>query len=445
MRISTQLAAAVLALAAGSSVRADTVDVTSTTLLRLGQETRGGLPLQEPELDTVAPVFEILSISARGVSNPVADDLSIAVTTWGSYDIADRRWDNGTTSNQTGEVVTGYIQGSLLGRRLTLRAGREHVMTGAARMIHLDGGEAIARLPLGLRISAYGGVPVSQRFTTRQAIRNWNPTGGDLAYGGRAAWSFGFAGFPGRGVDLGVSANVVEDGGDPVRQEAAADLRLQPTAALTLTGIGSYSIYDERVSEVAGRLAWAVTRRLRVEAEGRYVAPDLFLSRNSILSVFTAEERKEVGGGVAYEVGKGLHVGASYRALIEPGALEGDEDNLGHEAEGRLEWARGATLAGVEVLYLDALENGFVAARLFGRRELGKFFAAADVLSHFFREPVNGEDLAITGTLTAGMNLAKGFSAVVSGRAGMTPFLEQTFDVMAKLAYNSTYRVREVR
>ena len=44
-----------------------------------------------------------------------------------------------------------------------------------------------------------------------------------------------------------------------------------------------------------------------------------------------------------------------------------------------------------------------------------------------------------------GSRLAKGFSAVVAGRAGVTPFLEQTYDVMAKLVYNQTYRIREVR
>ena len=58
---------------------------------------------------------------------------------------------------------------------------------------------------------------------------------------------------------------------------------------------------------------------------------------------------------------------------------------------------------------------------------------------------MNGEDFAVTGTLSAGVELAKGFSAVVAGRAGVTPFLEQTFDVMAKLVYNQTYRIREVR
>lgn len=447
MRISRPFAAAaaVLAILASQSARADTVEVTSTTLLRLGQETRGGQPGGEPNLDTVAPAFEILSISARGVTNPVADDLAIVLSTWGSYDLADRRWDNGTGSNLTGEVMTGYVQGKLIDRHLLLRLGRAHVGAGAARMIHLDGGEAVGFLPLGLRLSAYGGIPVSQRFTTRQTIRNWNPVGGDLAYGGRLAWSLAIPGVPGRGVDVGVSANFVEDGGDPVREEAAADFRIQPLGNLTLSGFGAYSLYDERLSEVTARATWSLTRKLHLEADGRFVAPDLLLARNSILSVFSDEERISFGGGVSYDVGKGLRVGGAYHAQVEPGTTDDDADRLGHDAEARVEWERGHTLAGGEVMFLDALQNGYVAVRLFGRRELGRFFAAADVFTHFFKEQVNGEDLAVTGTLTGGVHLARGFSAVISGRAGMTPFLEQTFDVMAKLAYNSTYRIREVR
>jgi hypothetical protein len=67
------------------------------------------------------------------------------------------------------------------------------------------------------------------------------------------------------------------------------------------------------------------------------------------------------------------------------------------------------------------------------------------VLGHLFREDVNGEKSAVTGALSAGVDLTRGFSAVVSGSAGVTPFLEQTYTVMAKLVYNSTYRMREVR
>lgn len=444
MHISKPLVVAVLALAAATPARADTVDVTSTTLLQVGEQTRGGQPLQEPELVTVAPVFEILSISARDVTNPLVDDLSIVLQTWGSVDLDEPRWDNGTSSDFTGDVVAGYVEGKLLARHLTLRLGRGHVFAGAGRAIHLDGGQAIATLPFGVRLSGYAGVPVSQRFASRRTLVSWNPTGGDLAYGGRVGWSRGYAGYPGRGLEIGASVNFVEDDGDPVREEAALDLRSQPFRDLTLSGLGAYSLYDERVSEVTLRASYSATRRLFVTADARYVEPDLLLARNSILSVFSDAERMTFGAGATYELLRGLRAGASYHLALEPNETEDESDYVGHEADASLEWEKGHTLAGAEVLFLDALENGYVAVRIFGRQELGRFFASADVFGHLFRESVNGEDQAVTGTLSAGVDLARGFSAVVSGRAGMTPFLEQAFDVMAKLVYNSSYRIREV-
>ena len=239
--------------------------------------------------------------------------------------------------------------------------------------------------------------------------------------------------------------NVVNDGGDPVRQEVAADARVKLADPLVVTAFGAYSVYDERASEALVRAAWNASRKLLVDADYRYVAPDLLLARNSILSVFSAEERQLFGGGATYAIARGLRVGGSYHLQLEPGATESASDELGHEADARVEWDRGPTLAGLEVFFLDSFGNGYVGGRLFGRRELGRAFAAADVLLHVFREKVNGEDLAVTGTLSLGYELLHGLAAVVSGRAGVTPFMEQTFDVMAKLVYNQTYRKTEVR
>jgi hypothetical protein len=445
----TPVLAVALAAMVGPAVRADTVDVSSITLLTAGEQTRGGAPLQAPELVTVVPAYEILNIAARNVTNPIANDLHIVVSTWASYELADPRWDNGTSSNLTGDVLTGYISGRLLDDVLMLRLGREHVMTGVGRMIQLDGGEAIVSYPvgpLGLRVSGYAGVPVSQRFATRSGVQSWNPVAGDLAYGGRAMFSFApGGGVSGRGLDLGASLNFVEDGGDEVRQEVGADLRATASRNLTVSAFGAFSLLDDRFSEASTALTWSALPKLHLTADWRYTAPDLFLSRNSILSVFSASRRNDLGAGVTYELTREIDVGASYHLSIEPGEESGDDEYLGNNVDAEIAWRRGKTAAGLEVMFLDSLENGYLGGRLFGRQDFGRFFAAADVLGHLFREEVNGEDFAVTGTLSAGVELVKGFSAVVAGRAGMTPFLEQSFDLMAKLVYNQSYRIREVR
>jgi hypothetical protein len=441
----TPLIAAALALLAGPAARADTVEVSSTTLISAGQQTRDGSSGGKPELVTTVPAYEILSISARDIRTPIADDLQLVMSGWGSYDFDHRRWDNGTDSSLTGDLVTGYVQGRVINRALTLRLGRAHMMTGVARMIQLDGGEAILVLPRGFRISGYAGSPVAQRFASRSGLRSWNPTGGNFAYGGRLSWALALPGPAGNGLEVGASANVVRDSGDFVRQEVGADFRLQPLANVSFTGFGAYSVYDERYSEAKLMGRWTPLRRLQLTADWHFVAPDLLLARNSILSVFSASSRNEYGGGVSYELLHGLTAGVDAHLQLEPGERPGEDTYTGADAAARLDWSRGATDAGAELLWLRTFENGYVAGRLYGKQTYGKLFAAADVLAHFFREAVNGQDYAVTGTLSIGAELMRGFSAVVAGRAGVTPYMEQTYDIMAKLAYNQTYRTREVR
>jgi hypothetical protein len=432
---------AALALVAGATARAETVDATSTTFLLAGQQARGGSSGTEPELADITTAYEWITISARELKTPFADNLEIVVSTWGSYDISDLRWDNGTSSEATGDVLTAYVRAELLDRRLSLRAGRTHVGVGSARMIQLDGGEAMLRVG-GVGVQAYAGSPVSQRFQTRDGLRSWNPLGGDLAYGGRLSYTLSIPGVSGRGLDLGVSGQRVTDDGDAVREDVGLDFRVQPVRAVNLTGYGVYSVWAERFAEATVMVSGPVAPRLHVSADWRFTAPDLFLPRTSILAVFSAERRNDFGGGVSYELTRAVSIGADYHLLIEPGD---DGDFYGNELVGRLHWSRGQTSAGGEAFWLDAFENGYVGARLFGRQDFGRLFAAADLLGHFLRETVNGEDVAVSGTLSGGFEMGRGWSAVVAGRAGVNPFFEQQFDVLAKLVYNQTYSVREVR
>lgn len=439
------LLAAALAACLAPGARADTVDVTSTTLITGGQQTRY-VSGDSPDLVTVIPAYEILTVSARDITNPISDDLRLVVSGWGSIDLDERRWDNGTNSDFTGDLTTGYVQAGFLDRALTLRVGRAGVSAGVGRMIQLDGGEVVVVLPYGLRFSGYGGVPVSQRFATRSGVRSWNPVGGDVAYGGRVGYTLSLPGTPGRGLDVGATINMVREDGDAIREEAGADLRVQLLRNLSLTANGAWALTDEAVSEANAALQLQATRKLFVTADYRYVRPDLLLSRTSILAIFSAAEWNQVGAGATYQLGRGLSVGADYHLRFEPGATaDGDGNELGHDAAVRADWRRDQTTAGAEVFYLDSFDNGYAGGRVYGRQRFGKAFASADVLAHVFRDQVNGEDLAVTGTLSAGIDLPAGFAAVLSGRAGVTPYFEQQFDLMAKLVYNQTYVGREVR
>lgn len=443
MRSSARLAASTLLLATSLVARADVIEGSSTTLVAAGQQLRGTPAGQQPELVTVVPFYELIRVSAREVRNPLFQDLEISFSGWGSADLGEVRWDSGTTGKLTGDVTTAYVRGSLLNRMVQLRAGREFVAAGAGRMLQLDGADLFVRLPAGFSISAFGGAPVSQRFSSRRGLTSWNPAGGDLAWGGRLGYALALPGAVGRGLDVGVSLVSVSDHSDTVRQDLGVDVRVQPIDRLSLVGNTTYSLYAERFAEYNVTALITATRALTLNLDVRHYSPDLFLARNSILSVFTDTNRTDLGGGARYQFTRTLHASIDYHALIAP--AEANKTELGGEAAGRLEWENHGTVAGGEVTWLKTGQTGYTGLRGYGRRDFGRLFVAGDVLEVAFKREVNGQKNSLTGSLSAGYRLANAWSVVVAGRAGVTPYFEKQADAMVKLVYNSTVRVREVK
>lgn len=443
MRTFKTLLALASALVAASA-QADTVEATSTTYVSTGKQTRGGLPGQSPELVTVMPVIEVLSVTARGVRNPIFENLDVVVSTWGSVDLQENRWDAGTSGNLTGDVMTGYVRGQLFSRRLTLRLGRENVAIGAGRVASIDGGDVALRLPLGLGISAYAGAPVAQRFSSRGALRSWNALGGDFAYGGRASLTVALPIPFLRGFEAGASAAFVDEDGEAVRRDAGLDARLRLFGDLALNGYVLYALEDERVAEISALATWHPVRRLFVTADYRHSAPDLMLPRTSILTVFSDSTRDEVGGGFRFELTRAREGGVDAHALLEPGE-DGTGSELGYEVAATGAYASGPIRAGAEVSLLQTTENTQAGVRFYARREFGRLFAAGDLIAYGFAEQINGQEYSASFAATAGYKLGDAWTATVSARAAVTPFMEQQTDVMAKLTYNQTYRVREVR
>jgi hypothetical protein len=423
---------------AASSALADTVEATSTTYVSTGRQTRGGLPGQAPELVTVMPVIEVLSVSARDIRNPVFDDLGVVVSTWGSADLQENRWDSGTTGTLTGDVMTGYVQGRLFSRRLTLRVGRENVAIGAGRVASIDGGDFALRLPLGIGISAYAGAPVAQRFSSRGALVSWNALGGDLAYGGRLSLSAL------NRVDVGASAAFVDDGGEAVRRDVGVDARVRILGDLALNAYGLYALEAEQIAEIQALAGWHPVRKLFVTVDYRHTNPTLMLPMTSILTVFSESKYDELGGGFRYELTHALELGVDYHALVEPGE-DGTGTKLGHDAALRGDYTAGPVRAGAELTVLQTSENTVGGFRGYVRREIGRFFGSGELIAYGFDEAINGRQYSASLGATAGYKLGDAWTASVSARAAVTPFMDQQVDVMAKLAYNQTYRVREVR
>jgi hypothetical protein len=418
---------------------ADTVDASATTLLLLRQQQR------VDDTVTIAPVYELLSLSARNVSNPVADDLHLVLSAWGALSLGSNLvwYDDAPPAHRAfADLDLAFAQGELWKRTVQVRVGRQLVTGGAAGALQLDGAYAAARLPAGFGVSAFVGSPVSQRFTIRGTDQTFNAVRGTIAYGGRASYVLP------RWGEIGFSGVQVKDRGDPGRSQLGGDLRLTPWRSLVVLGSSSYDVHEQRWAEANVVGQYQLTRALLAFADYRHVDPDLLLSRNSVLAVFAVDRRNDVGGGAQLDVRRNFTVGGDYHYVME------QQDGHGHRVNGRASW-RGANdlTVGGEVGFLSMygkpsgtyLANGYWAVRAYAAKRFGRVTGTLDGQEYAFQHRVNGERHSLVGSGTLGYALGKGFSALVSGLVGTTPFYSSRFDAIAKLAYDQTYTSREAR
>ncbi len=430
--------AACVGLLAPSLSRGDTVDASSTTMLIMRDQARAGNSYG------FAPAYEILSVSARDIKNPLADNLQLVFSGWTAASIGNNLvWYDVTPPKHRvfGDVDLAFAQGDLLNRIVQLRVGRQIVAGGVTGMLQLDGANVLIRLPYGLGVSAYVGSPVSQRFDARGTETTFNPQRGSFALGGRAYWTL-----PPWG-EIGASVVDIKDRGDPSRQQIGADLRLNPYRPLTLLANTNYDFYERRWAETNLIGQFQLLPKLLVNADYRHVEPDLFLPRDSILAVFSVDRRNEFGGGGQYGPWNMVTFVADYHYLKE-------ESGNGHRANGRATWRPSTAMAlGAEIGFLSLytnpsgsyLNNGYYLARVFGSRRIDKFTGTLDLQDYAFQQKVNGERNSFTATATLAYTIGWGWAVLASASGGETPYYKSRFDVMGKVAYNQSYQMGEVR
>jgi hypothetical protein len=422
---------------------ADTVQASATTMLLAGQDYRNG------SLQTAVPLYQLLNLDASDIKTPYGN-LQVALSTWGSADLADIRfWQNGAPAGSrfTGDVNVAYVRGDFFDRRLSVKAGRLMVADGAARMMQLDGGEATVLLPAGFGLSGYIGSPVAPRFSARVGELAVGNVRGQFAAGGRAFWRY--AGL----LDVGVSTAIANDNADPSRRDVGADFRLTPHPIVTLVGSGWWSFYEQRMGEAVVAATFFPIRHLDITVDYRHVEPDLFLPRTSILSVFTSDQRNDVGGSVHWAALRNLALDVAYHALLE-------DQGTGQLVSAKATWhplGPRSTFGAEYTLLLNGKggsasigDNGYNQGRLFAAGPvlpmyLPALIGTADLMGYFYERDVNGQGKSLSATATLAYPLPFGWRAALAGTAGSTPFLSTQFALMAKLVYEQTYVVREVR
>ncbi len=412
-----RVALVALLVAAPQVAAAERLDATATTVLTGRPDPRSG------DVHTVVTALQLLQLEARDLKGPMAQPLSITFSGWGGGELGEPA----QGQRAVGDIDLLYVRGVILDR-LDVRVGRQLVTGGTARVLQLDGARVEGRIWRGLGASLYGGVPVLPEL-------EWHR--GDTVIGGRAYYRHSL------GLELGASAQRRQERSRMAGEDLGFDQRYRAFEGLWLTGFEVVSLAERRLAEADLRATYQPGERVELALGYRRTAPDLFLSRNSVLAVFATTVRDEVGGGAFLRAASCLDLDAE-AFLTDSGtgaghhlALRADLFPAARRDRGRL---------GLEARRIAGGGDGTTFVRGFGRMGLAPSLqASASAEFAHADEPRNGVHNAMTGLLAVGWDFLPSWQLGVSALAGVTPALDQRYEAMAKLTYQRTRRYMQVR
>lgn len=421
-----QILTAVLLLTAGVASAAD-VSVYTNTLV-------GGRPdLVDGQVRTVVPLYQLVGVRAKNIAVPGFDSFGVAVDAWGGLTLPNAAWGGFSMGDVTGvslmqsrqvaagDVNLAFIDAATFKNRLRLRLGRQMVVGGVARAMYFDGLYAEYRSALGIGLSAFTGIPVERRFGNYM-----NP---DFVVGTRAFFAASYS------TEIGASfihAMNTRANGGLIRQDAGLDLRWKPFRTLDVTGAFVWSIADARLAEFDVGPRWRPHKTLEVLANYRRTAPDLFLPRNSIFTVFTDQTRDEAGGTVSWAPFTWSRFFVDGRALW----LHGE---LGMEASARAQlqpFRSPLTVLVAQYRRLSIPSNGFHQARIGARHTTPSGFGlAVDLETYVLDQAVRGQTLSFAASASATYTINKSWFVAATLFAATTPTFESRYEAVAKLTW----------
>ncbi len=399
------------------------VQVISSTYLRMFQRALLPGPAgSQVSTRSSAPVYEYFALRAQRTPAPWGGEVSVELSAWG----------NGLLNNIPGESrFDGDVSVFSVSQRfgpLVLRLGRQVVTGGAARFSRLDGVATELEPRRGWRLEAYGGLQVLPRWSQRPGYQQLGSATDALirssewiadqertgygVWGGRASYRHGSWG------QLGLSYHEQREQSELGRRDAAADLVVLPNGPVVVSGLALLDVDSGRLGEARAAVDVPVGNEFSVTGEFRRTEPALFLSRQSVLSVFSTSSFDEAGGEVRYRPlpALGLYASAYWTRFDEGG--EGGRGTLRVQA------------SPIPRLFVQTVfsrvtesENGYYSVRASIRyRWSGRVSTVAEHDSYFYDKPIRG---FATSTVDAGnleWILSRGVRMLVGGSASRSPY-----------------------
>ncbi|MEB2311450.1 MAG: hypothetical protein OZ921_20570 [Sorangiineae bacterium] len=431
------------ARAGGGGARAERGDAAlvrfhSSTYLQLYQ--RALLPGPNGALvttDTIAPVYEYVSLRADDLDTLGEDDTSVELSAWGAATATE---DFDTARRLDGDLQTANVR--LHAGPSWVRLGRQVIAGGAARFARFDGAAAGSRLAIGLGMDAYAGLSVLPRWSGRpgyaqlgaaadtllrepEALPEARRSGYWLA-GGRASYERG-------PLVVGASFHEEHASSELARRSLGGDFQLEP---LDWASAGGAAVLDLDGLGLADARLWADTvpaRGVGLGVEYLHTEPALLLSRQSVLSVFSADTFDELGATASWRPLALIGVeGGGYLQHYSAGDAGARGDLALRVAPDREE----RTVLRLGLARVRAPGNGYTALRDSLRQRIaGRVTATAEAYLYLYDEAISGRRIAEVYAGTVEWRALDELRLLFGSSLARTPYADADLQALVRATY----------
>jgi hypothetical protein len=388
------------------------------------------------ETSTAAPVHQLIYLRAHDLDTSWREDaIDVELAAWG------RGWFGDQDLERRFDADVQIASARYRHGPVSVRLGRQQAAGGAARWVRFDGALLAASLTAGLSFEAYGGLTVLPRWDDRPGYHHLGGAAdsllrspeavaepdrsGNLLAGGRFAWSSERAAaalsFHEQHEDLGLS-----------RRTLGGDGRARVTDRISV-GAGALMELDAlRLQD--GRLWVDATPAapLDVSLEYLHTEPALFLSRQSVLSVFTTEAYEEVGATTLWRASRQITFDGGGWIEIYDLDRSGARGNLGVSV---VPGAGGRTRVRLGYSRMLAPDNGYHGVRAaLSRRIVVPVTGTLEAFGYLYDEPILGRTISTVYAGTLGWQTTRVVSLNWGASLAQSPYASFDAQTILRLA-----------
>lgn len=398
--------------------------------------------------DTVVPVHQFVSLEAHDLDTSWRkDSIDVELTAWGRGFIGEREGERRLEGDVQSANVR-YHHGPVW-----FRLGRQLAAGGAARFVRFDGARVGAELGrFGLDADAYGGFTALPRWNEQPGYHLLGDASDSIVRdpsaleqpdrakhwlgGGRLGWRSDIA-------SLGASFHEQHEQSGLSRRTLGADGRARPFERLEVGANALLELDAERLQDVR---VWADSTPidpLDVSVEYLHTEPALFLSRQSVLSVFSTDAYDEAGGSLELDAAEGLGLEAGGWAQI----YDAEEQGARGELAARIEPGPGRrTLVRVAYARVLAPDNGYHSVRCSLLRRLApKVKGTLEAYAYLYDEPIAGRVTSTVYAGTLGYQVTEAFDVLWGASVAQSPYAALDAQTLLRAAYAFDFSRRGLR